>query len=34
LEFPALEAIVDIGYTYGQKMIEEWRAEGKLDKFF
>ena len=33
LEFSAMEAIVDIGYAYGQKMIEEWRAAGKLDKF-
>ncbi len=33
LEFPAMEKIVDIGYAYGKKMIEEWRAAGKLDKF-
>jgi NTE family protein/lysophospholipid hydrolase len=33
LEFSALEAIVDIGYVYSQKMMEAWRAEGKLDKF-
>ena len=33
LEFSALEAIVDIGYVYGQQMIEEWQTAGKLDKF-
>ena len=34
LEFLALEAIVEIGYNHAQKMIEQWRAEGKLDIFF
>jgi predicted acylesterase/phospholipase RssA len=34
LEFTAMEAIVDLGYTYGQKMVQEWRKAGKLDKFF
>jgi predicted acylesterase/phospholipase RssA len=34
LEFLALEAIVDIGYTHAQKMIAEWREAGKLDIFF
>ena len=33
LEFSALEAIVDIGYTYAQTMIEEWQEAGKLGKF-
>ncbi len=34
LEFTALQAIVDIGYSYGQEMVQEWRTAGLLDKFF
>ncbi len=34
LDFSELEAIVDIGYTHTQKIIEKWLAEGKLDIFF
>jgi lysophospholipid hydrolase len=34
LEFSALEAIVEIGYNYGLKMITEWQEAGELDKFF